>query len=121
MDDETQAFVSVNRVSKVPYDNKAHLHYKVYDEESLLLPLSLVMRRRDPNHYLNVNQRCHSLLQSFSPASNVLCLNSQLFGVVGTLHSVNSSKGTVKVAFDKESEEQKIHDPFLGLTVLKDH
>ena len=55
----------MNRVSKVLYDNKAHLHYKVYDEESILLPLSLVMRRRDPNHYLNVNQRCHSLLQSF--------------------------------------------------------
>jgi hypothetical protein len=55
VDDETQAFVSVNRVSKVPYDNKAHLHYKVYDEDSILLPLSLVMRRRDPNHYLNVN------------------------------------------------------------------
>ena len=54
VDDETQAFVSVNRVSKVPYDNKAHLHYKVYDEESILLPLSLVMIRRDPNHYLNV-------------------------------------------------------------------
>ena len=97
--------MSVNRVSKVLYDNKAHLHYKVYDEESILLPLSLVMRRRDPNHYLNVNHRCHSLLQSFQPASNVLCLNTQLFGVVGTLHAVNSSKGTVKVAFDKESEE----------------
>ena len=54
VDDETQAFVSVNRVSKVPYDNKAHLHYKVYDEESIMLPLSLVMIRRDPNHYLNV-------------------------------------------------------------------
>ena len=105
VDDDTQAFVSMNRVSKVLYDNKAHLHYKVYDEESILLPLSLVMRRRDPNHYLNVNQRCHSLLQSFQPASNVLCLNTQLFGVVGTLHAVNSSKGTVKVAFDKESEE----------------
>jgi hypothetical protein len=77
----------------------------VYDEESILLPLSLVMHRRDPNHYLNVNQRCNSLLQFFQPASNVLCLNTQLFGVVGTLHAVNSSKGTVKITFEKKREE----------------
>jgi hypothetical protein len=34
VDDETQAFV-IFRVSKVLYDTKAHLHYKVYDEESI--------------------------------------------------------------------------------------
>jgi len=39
----------VNRVSKVLYDNKAHLHYKVYDEESILLPLSLVRFVGDPD------------------------------------------------------------------------
>jgi len=79
------------------------------------------MRRRDPNHYLNVNQRCHSILQSFRPGANLLCLNMQLFGVVGSVSSVDNRGGNVKAKFDKESEEAKIHDPFLGLTVLKDH
>jgi hypothetical protein len=45
----------------------------------------------------------------------------QLFGVVGSVHSVDNKNGNVKAKFDKESEEAKIHDPFLGLTVLKDY
>ena len=81
----------------------------------------MIMKRRDPNHYLNVNQRCNSLLQSFRSGSNLLCLNMTLFGVVGTVNSVDMKRSNVKVEFDKEAEEQKIHDPFLGLTVLKDY
>ena len=52
----------------------------------------------------------------------MLCLNMQLFGVVGTVNSFDPRNGgSVKVEFDKEAEESKIHDPFLGLTVLKDY
>ena len=50
----------------------------------------------------------------------MICLNQQLFGVVGKVHSIDTKVGNVKVQFDRESEEQKIHDPFFGLTVLKD-
>ena len=38
---------------------------------------------------------------------------------MGTLHSPNSSKATGKAAFEKESEEQKINDTFLALTVFE--
>ena len=62
IDEATQVYVSVNKVKQVNYDNKAHQYYKVYEEDSILLPLCLVMRRRDPNHYLNVNQRCNNIL-----------------------------------------------------------
>ena len=41
-----------------------------------------------------------------------------LFGVVGELAKVDARKNQVKVHFDKEREEQKIHDPFLGQNVL---
>lgn len=49
------AFVSVNRLKDVHFDSKNHSYYKVYNEDSELLPLSMVMRRRDPTHYLNMN------------------------------------------------------------------
>ena len=29
-------------------------------------------------------------------------------------------KESVRVSFDRESEESKVHDPFIGLTALKD-
>lgn len=77
------AFVSVNRVKDVNYDSKKNLYYKVYNEENELLPLAMVMRRRDPAHYMNMNQRCNSVLQSFRQGQKVICLNVQLFGVMG--------------------------------------
>jgi hypothetical protein len=49
------AFLSLNKVKDVHYDSKAHQFYKVFNEESELQPLALVMRRRDPQHYLNMN------------------------------------------------------------------
>ena len=55
LDGGVTAFVSVNRVKDVHYDSKAHAYYKVYSEENELLPLAMVMRRRDPAHYMNMN------------------------------------------------------------------
>jgi hypothetical protein len=47
-------------------------------------------------------------------------MNMHLFGVVGKVSSIDHSRGIVKVEFDKEAEESKIHDPFFGQTILKD-
>ena len=58
-------------------------------------------------------------MQPFQPISNVLCMNTILFSLVGTLHSANSSKATGKATFEKESEEQKINDTLLALAVFK--
>ena len=41
-----------------------------------------------------------------------------LFGIIGELDKIDVKKGQVKVNFDKEKEESKIHDPFIGQTVL---
>lgn len=38
----------------------------------------------------------------------------QLFGVIGKVNGVDMQRGTVKLDFDKENEEAKIHDPFFG-------
>lgn len=55
--------VTVSRVSNVlfngEYDN--HYFYKTYDEKYDVLPLSLMVRRRDNSHFLNVDARCKSL------------------------------------------------------------
>jgi hypothetical protein len=37
-----------------------------------------------------------------------------LFGVLGKVGHLDTKKNIVKVEFDKEVEEQKIHDPFFG-------
>ena len=47
-------------------------------------------------------------------------MNMQLYGVVGRVAKVDQKSGKVKVEFDKETEENKIHDAFFGQRVLKD-
>jgi len=47
-------------------------------------------------------------------------MNTQLFGVVGAVQGVDTMRNNVKVIFDREAEEAKVHDPFLGITALKD-
>ena len=42
----------------------------------------------------------------------------QLFGVIGKVSSLDKKKSIVKVEFDKETEEKKIHDPFFGQMCL---
>jgi hypothetical protein len=65
-----------------------------------------------------VNQRVNAYHLSLKPNKEVVCLNMHLFGIVGELGKVDVKKNQVKVNFDKETEEQKIHDPFLGQNVL---
>jgi hypothetical protein len=113
-----RAFVTIAKLKEIKYDSKQHYFYKIYENEAELMPLQIAMKRRDPSHYLNMNMRCNHYLQSFKPERQVLCLNMQLFGVVGRVQQVDIQRGNVKVEFDKEEEEKKIHDAFFGQRVL---
>jgi len=62
MIENAKAFVTLNKVKEVRYDNKAHQYYKVYDEQSDVLPISILMYKRDPAHFLNMNVRCNSFI-----------------------------------------------------------
>lgn len=114
MVDQPRVFVSIAKLRDVKYDSKQHYFYKIYENEPELLPFTFVMKRRDPNHYLNMNTRCNQYIQSFRPERQVVCLNMQLFGVMGRVQTVDIAKGNIKLEFDKEEEEGKIHDAFFG-------
>jgi hypothetical protein len=51
----SSAFVSLNRLKDIQFDSKNQVYYKTYVEDSENLPLAMIMRRRDPTHYLNMN------------------------------------------------------------------
>ncbi|TNV73655.1 hypothetical protein FGO68_gene15840 [Halteria grandinella] len=120
MVDNPRVYVSIAKLKDVKYDSKQHYYYKIYETEPEYYPLTFTMRRRDPNHYLNMNTRCNQYIQSFKPERQVVCLNMQLFGVMGRVQNVDVARGNVKVEFDKEEEEAKIHDAFFGQRVLAD-
>lgn len=112
--------MKVNKIKDIRYDNKAHCYYKIYEQDFEILPICMIMKKRDADHYLNMNIRCNQLIHSFKPKRQVLCMNMHLFGVLGRVSATDVQRYHVKVAFDKVSEEAKIHDPFFGQRVLSD-
>lgn len=55
-----KTFVSAHRLKEVRFDSKQHLYSKIYEEDYEIVPLQIIMRRRDNNHFLNVNVRCNN-------------------------------------------------------------
>lgn len=47
---KVNVLVTCNRVESVQFDAQSGTFYKTYREKPDVLPLSLVMRKRDPNH-----------------------------------------------------------------------
>lgn len=58
---EPKAFATFNRVIGVNYDSSRDSYYKEYSSENEVLPVQMMMVKRDPYHYLNVNTRCKEL------------------------------------------------------------
>lgn len=50
-----------NTVIGVNFDTMHSVFYKIYDEDYNVVPMSLVMKKRDTDHYLNVNSRVNSV------------------------------------------------------------
>lgn len=91
---------------------------KVYHKAGLTLPLSLCMKRRSKQHFMNVSDRVKKPGSTLQEGQLALCLSNQLFGVVGKIKSIDNEKGFVRMDIDFEQEEMKLHHPFFGITFL---
>ncbi len=108
--------VTCNRVEGVQFDFESNAYYKTYKEQPDFIPFSFIMRKRDPAHPMS----CLNLRIGKNPerelrvAQSVICLTLDKFALCGKIGNVDFRKQVVKVEFDKASEEQKLHDPFMG-------
>lgn len=55
--DGVKTYMTAHRLKEIRFDQKSNSYYKIYDNDPEEVPLVMVMRRRDNNHYLNVNMR----------------------------------------------------------------
>lgn len=120
--DGTNVLVTVNRVSSVLYNSEFEnqYFYKTYEEQAEIVPLSLLIRRRDPSHHWNIEARCRQIEGDLRPNQKAICLNSNHFGVMANLEFVDHRKKLVKLSFDKTREESKVHDPFIAQKHIKE-
>jgi hypothetical protein len=91
---------------------------KNYENDCTVLPFNVVMKKRDPNHYLNINPRIQNPIGALEVSKELICLKQNLYGIIGSLESKDLNTGKLKVSFNKELEESKIHDPFIGHNCL---
>ena len=100
------------------YETGANYFYKTYEEQMVTVPLSLIMRRRDNNHNLNVDLRMRQHEDELKKGQQVVCLQMNLFGLIGTVENIDSRKYQIKVNLDKDTEQKRIHDPYMGTNHL---
>ena len=53
--DNCRSFAKLSYIKDVHYDSKSHYYYKVYENDQEYLPMAMVMRKRNVDHYLNMN------------------------------------------------------------------
>lgn len=86
-----------------------------------MLPLSLMMRVRSPEHYMNVDTRVLSPDDEIKPNAPLIVSKLNLYGLIGRCRGKDRRSGNVKIAFDKEQEFAKVHDPFVGRKAIEEY
>lgn len=108
-----------NKLDRLEYDENLDAIYKCFDDQPHWLPLCMVMRKRDPSHYLNVNDRVNFPHGRIKNGKDAICFNTALFGVMGRVKRVDIRGCTAKVEVDREAEERKVHHPFIAENFLR--
>ena len=114
--DKVNVLASCYKVSDVNFNAEYDDQYffKVYDDRSTILPLSLMMRVRSPNHYMSVDVRTLSPDEEITQGTQLICAKLNMYGLLGRCVNRDRRSGNFKVKFDKASESAKVQDPFMG-------
>ena len=122
-EDKMNVIVSCSQLSGMEFNNEFDNSYffKTYDEKPSLVPFSLLVRMRHQKHHLNVDERINGKGDTeLKPGNSVVCLNLNMYGIMGKVVSYDQRRQLFKLAIDKQEEESKVHDPFLGVNLIKD-
>lgn len=74
--------------------------FKLFKEEAVWLPLSMVSKKRDPSHYLNINGRVEELAGRIRKGQDAIIFHQDHFGVVGRVKSKDMRHASAVVAVD---------------------
>jgi len=110
--------VTVHPIKGTDYNDFTDEISRTFDEGHVI-PFNLLQQSRDPYHFLNLNPRLQNKLGRVQPNHPAICFNSEMFGVMCLIKSKDARHQTVKAEFDRQSEENKIHNPWMAENYLK--
>lgn len=99
---DVNTFVTFSTIIGMEYDDQNDEVYKIYGEASSTLPFNMIMKKRDPYHFLNMNERTATQFGRIKAGGHAICFNQNLFGILGTVKGKDGKRGTVKLEINKE-------------------
>jgi hypothetical protein len=93
--DTTNVLVTCNKVQSVEWDSQENVYYKTYNEKPDVIPFSLFMSKRHQAHPLNVQAKLVSPLATYPAGQDVIILNTNLYGLCGSVVQVNPKNTTI--------------------------
>jgi hypothetical protein len=111
--------VSYNALNACEYDENQDQVFKLYKEETVWAPLSMVMKKRDPAHYLNINARVDTPHGRIRNARDAIIFHQDYFGIIGRVKAKKAANNSAMVAVDQKAEAAKMHHPFLAENFLR--
>ena len=104
--DRVNVLASCYKVSDVNFntDYEDQYFFKVYEERSTILPLSLVMQVRSPEHYMNIDTRVLQPDDEIRAGAPLLVCKVNMYGLMARCVNKDRRSGNFKVGFDKATE-----------------
>ena len=118
--DEINVLVRTHRLDAIRFNNEAsnHFFYKIYEKDGDWLPLSVLLRSRDPTHHLEMEKRLDNPASFIKSNSEMLCLKAYAFGLKSRCVGIDAESGNPIASFDAK-DAAKVHDPFLGHKIIE--
>lgn len=113
--------VSVYKLHDIGFntDYENQYFFKQYNDMPDVLPLSLLMRVRNRDHYLEMESRILSPTEDIRANSQLLICKVNAYGLIGNCLNRDRRTGNIKVGFNKVRESAKVHDPFIGQKAIQ--
>lgn len=92
--------MSYNALNACEYDENQDQVFKLFKEETVWAPLSVVMKKRDPAHYLNINARTDAPHGRIRVGRDAIIFHQDYFGIMGRVKSKQAANNSAMVAVD---------------------
>ena len=94
LDENYHCLVTYSKFLDLHFDSYNQTFWKDYDPDvdGVVLPFSVLMKKRSENHYANLNPRINNLVHCLKPKKQVVCLNQNLYGIIGTIDMIDLAK-----------------------------
>lgn len=85
----TNTMVTLRPIIGTEYDELSNSVYKIFSEETIIIPFCAIMKKRSPLHFHNLKDRVNTGWGRLVVNEPAICFNSGLMGIMASIKSVD--------------------------------